>query len=212
MKTDTTSIEKATYISLESKAETASKLEEFLKKGSQLVGQTEPGTPIWFGLKENKNFAIFDFFYNEQGREQHFSGQVAHALKENASELVANGWDNGVVKNINNFDLIAINNFNKERVLSSKVANLIYFKTKPGKNNEVELFLQEAATVIDATESKTYFWVALKANDDTYAIFDTFPDHESQKAHFSGKVAERLKNNAEDLITDGWEKGIIANV
>ncbi|WP_244940895.1 hypothetical protein [Legionella sainthelensi] len=212
MNTDTLTIEKATYISLKSKPETALQLEEFLYKGSSLVRKTEPGTPLWFGLKEKEHFAIFDLFYNETGRETHFSGQVANALKENASKLVQNGWENGVVKNINNFDLVTTNHFDKRKILNSKVANLIVFKAKPGKNQEIELFLHEAAQVIDATEPQTYFWVALKANTDTYAIFDTFPDKNSQTTHFSGKVATLLKSNADNLIIGGWENGIIANI
>ncbi len=210
MKTDT--ITKATYISLESKPETASQLEAFLQKGSTLVHQTEPGTPLWFGLKEHENFAIFDLFYNETGREQHFSGQVASALKERAPELVKGDWEKGVVKNITHFDLIATNHFNKEKILNSKVANLIVFKVKPGKEQEIELFLHEASQVIDAAEPRTYFWVALKTDANTYAIFDAFPDQNGQKAHFSGKVAAQLKNNADRFIVNGWEKGIIANI
>ncbi|KTC82782.1 hypothetical protein [Legionella cincinnatiensis] len=212
MNTDTITIEKATYISLKSKPEAALQLEEFLHKGSTLVRQTEPGTPLWFGLKENEHFAIFDLFYNETGRERHFSGQVANALKENAAELVKDGWENGVVKNINNFDLIATNHFNKGKILNSKVANLIVFKVKPGKNQEIELFLHEASQIINATEPQTYFWGALKADADTYAIFDAFPDKNGQTTHFSGTVATLLKNNADNLIIGGWENGIIANI
>ncbi|ARB93480.1 hypothetical protein [Legionella longbeachae] len=212
MSTNTINIEKATYIPLKSKPETALQLEEFLRKGSSVVRQTEPGTPLWFGLKEKEHFAIFDLFYNETCRKLHFSGQVAKALKEKALELVQNGWENGVVQNINNFDLLTTNHFDKSKILTSKVANLIVFKVKPGKNREIELFLQKAAQIIDVTEPQTYFWVALKADADTYAIFDTFPDSDSQTIHFSGKVATLLKNNADKLIIGGWENGVIANI
>ena len=212
MNTDIQNIEKATYITLESKPEAAAKLEAFLQKGSQLVRQTEPGTPLWFGLRENNNFAIFDLFYNDLGREKHFAGQVANALKVNAPELVDGGWEQGVVENINNFDVVATNHFNKERVLQSKVANLITFKAKSGKSQELELFLQDAAKSIDATEPGTYLWLALKMDKDTYAIFDSFQDQESQKAHFVGLVAEKLKAHASDLIAKGWDEGVVANI
>lgn len=211
MKQNTT-IEKATYITLASKPERAVELKEFLQNGSKLVRQTEPGTPFWFGLQENNNFAIFDLFYDETGRANHFSGQVAAKLKEHASELLQGSWEDGVLKNIHNFDLISINDFNKEKVLNAKVTSLIIFKVKQGHNQELESFLRNAAPIIDSTEPQTYLWIALKMDNETYAIFDIFPGNKAQQAHFSGKVAEALKNNANELIQDGWEKGILANV
>ena len=212
MKTNINTIEKATYIPLESKAGANLQLEQFLQKGSQLVRQTEPGTPLWFGLKENNNYAIFDLFYNEQGREQHFSGQVAQALQANAKNLVNGGWEKGVIANVNNFDIIANNNFSKENIFKSKFANLITLKAKPGKSNELKLFLQGAAKAVQTNEPQTYFWLALKTDKDTYAIFDTFPNSDAQKAHFSGAVAVQLKLHADELIIGGWEQGVLANL
>ena len=65
---------------------------------------------------------------------------------------------------------------------------------------------------MNKTEPETYFWVALKTDKDTYAIFDVFHDKAAQKAHFSGIVASALQENAENLIVGGWEKGVLANV
>jgi len=205
-------IKKATYIKLANKPESQTQLNDFLQKGAELVNQTEPHTALWFALKGNHDFAIFDVFFDEQGRTQHFAGQVAKALKDNAEQLIQGGWDQGVLKNINNYDLIAANHFDKKMVLTSKEASYIVFKAKPGKSQEVELFLKTAASLINSTEPKTYLWVALKTNEDTFAILDTFPNKEAQNAHFSGEVAGKLKNNAEALIEGGWEKGILAHV
>lgn len=205
-------IHKATYIKMTSKQDSSLNFEQFLKDGAQLVRQKEPNTALWFALKENNHFTIFDVFFNEKGREQHFAGQVANALKKNAPQLVLGGWEKGVLQNVSNFDLIASSAFKKDMILTAKEASYIVFKAKPGKNHELELLLKEGSQLINKTEPETYFWVALKTDKDTYAIFDAFHDKAAQKAHFSGKVASALQENAKHLIEGGWEKGVLANV
>ncbi|CDZ77193.1 hypothetical protein BN59_01475 [Legionella massiliensis] len=206
------SLKKASYIKLVSQTEAQVNLEKFLEKGSQLIRQTEPNTLLWFALKGSNDFAIFDVFPNEDGRAQHFAGQVAKALKENATNLVEGGWENGVLKNVNHFDIIAASPFNPQTVLSAKEASYIIFKAKPEKSQELEQFLKDAALTIKQTEPNTYFWIVLKADENTYAIFDAFADKAAQNAHFSGQVAAELQEKAENLISDGWEKGVLANV
>lgn len=210
--TNSDTVKKATYIQLTNKPDSKKSLREFLIKGADLVRKTEPNTALWFAFEGQNHFAIFDVFYNEEGRAQHFAGQVANALKENSEQLINGGWEQGVLKNIHNYDLIAANHFDKKTVLSSKEASYIVFKAKNGKSQEVEQFLKTAASLIDTTEPNTYFWVALKTDKDTFAILDTFPNQEGQNAHFSGEVASKLKQNAEELIEEGWEKGILAHV
>lgn len=205
-------INNATYINMESKNESTSKFEEFLRKGAQLVRQTEPNTALWFALKDGNHLAIFDIFLNEKGRELHFAGQVAKALKESASQLVIGGWEQGVLHNISNYDVIASNNFNMDMVLTAQEASYIVFKAKTGKSHELELLLKEGSQLINSTEPKTYFWVALKTDKNTYAIFDAFHNKAAQNAHFSGRVASTLQKNAEHLIAGGWEKGVLAHV
>jgi quinol monooxygenase YgiN len=212
MKINAETIHKATYINMISKQDSKPTFEQFLKDGAQLVCQTEPNTALWFALKDDAGFSIFDVFFNEKGREQHFAGQVANALKENASHLVQGGWEQGVLHNVSNYDLVSSNDFNKDKALTAKEASYIVFKAKPGKNHELELLLKEGSQLINKTEPETYFWVALKTDKDTYAIFDTFHDKAAQKAHFSGKVALALQQNAENLIVGGWEKGVLSNV
>lgn len=205
-------IQNAAYIKMISKPNSSSNFEQFMKDGAQLIRQTEPNTVFWFALKKGHQFAIFDVFFNIKGREQHFAGQVANALKKNASQFVQSGWEEGVLQNISNFDIIASNHFIKDKVLTSKEASYITIKAKPGKNRDLELFFKEASRLIDKTEPQTYFWVALKINKDSYAIFDVFPDKAAQQKHFSNRVASELQKNAENLIVGGWEKGIVANI
>ncbi len=212
MKINAETIHKATYINMISTPDSKSSFEQFLKEGAQLVRQTEPDTALWFALKDDTHLSIFDVFFNEKGREQHFAGQVANALKINASHLVQGGWEQGVLHNINNYNLVSSSDFNRDKVLTAQEASYITFKAKSGKNLELELLLKEGAKLINATEPETYFWIALKTDNDTYAIFDAFQNKAAQKAHFSGKVASALQQNAQHLIEGGWEQGVVPNV
>ncbi|STY29158.1 Uncharacterised protein [Legionella wadsworthii] len=208
----TRTLQVATYIPMKSKENSALNIEEFFIKGAQLVCQTEPETALWFGLKENNQIAIFDVFFSEKGRDLHFAGQVAHALKENASNLILGGWEQGVLRNVNNYELIASSDYDKNTVLGAQVATFIAFQAKPGKNEELEFLLKEGAQLVNSTEPNTSFWIAMKTDIGTYAIFDTFRDKDAQKIHFSGKVANALQKSAEHLIEGGWEQGVVANV
>lgn len=98
----------ATYIVLNAQAGKEQALEALLIGAAQIIEQTEPDTLLWASLKINNNtFGIFDTFTDEKGREAHFSGKVAAALKAQADYLVVGGWENGVLKNIHNFEVIA---------------------------------------------------------------------------------------------------------
>ena len=61
----------------------------FLEGGLALVNE-EPGTTTWFALRLGPaEFAIFDAFEDESGREAHLSGKVAEALMAQAPDLFA---------------------------------------------------------------------------------------------------------------------------
>jgi len=98
----------ATYIVLSAQAGKEQDLEALLTDAAQIIEKTEPNTLLWVSLKLNTNtFGIFDTFTNEEGRAAHFSGKVAGALKAQAEHLVLGGWENGVLKNIHNFEVVA---------------------------------------------------------------------------------------------------------
>lgn len=98
----------ATYIVLNAQAGKEQALEELLTGAASVIKKTEPKTLLWTSLKlNNDTFGIFDTFTDESGREAHFSGQVAAALKAQADDLVVGGWENGVLTNIHNFEVIA---------------------------------------------------------------------------------------------------------
>lgn len=99
----------ATYIKLEAAPGQAEQLAALLTAAGPIVAETEPKTVFWAALRiDENNFAIFDIFADESGREAHFAGKVAGLLNEQSSVLVAGGWDEGVVANIRNFDILAI--------------------------------------------------------------------------------------------------------
>jgi quinol monooxygenase YgiN len=107
MKTNT-NIKIANYITLKAKAGQENDLAEFLAGGASAVAATEPQTLCWFSVRINQNtFAIIDFFANQAGQDAHLAGQVAAALKSKAEQLIEGGWDNGVLKNFQVFEVLS---------------------------------------------------------------------------------------------------------
>jgi|SRR5262245_7900240 len=76
-------------VRLEAKPGKEAEVESFLMEGLPIV-EGEPATTVWFGIRLGPStFGIFDAFPDEAGRQAHLSGQVAAALMEKASELLA---------------------------------------------------------------------------------------------------------------------------
>ena len=64
-------------------------LEQFLRSALPLV-EREPATVAWFALKLGPfSFGIFDAFPDDTARQAHLSGQVAAALMERTTDLLA---------------------------------------------------------------------------------------------------------------------------
>jgi len=80
-----------------------------------------------------------------------------------------------------------------------KVALLVRLEAKPGKEAEVEKFLNGGLSLV-GEEPATITWYALKLGPATYGIFDTFPDEKGRQAHLSGKVAAALMAQAPELL------------
>ncbi|MFK7740113.1 MAG: putative quinol monooxygenase [Planctomycetota bacterium] len=103
-------VREATAIVLDAAAGQERALEEFLCDGCKVVAQTEPKTLYWYALRSEDQpgrFLIVDFFFDESGRAAHFGGQVAAALKDRAEQLVAGGWEAGVLANVVHYDVVA---------------------------------------------------------------------------------------------------------
>ena len=166
----------------------------------------------WYALKNtNGSFGIFDFFPNEAGRAEHFSGNVAAVLNANSDSLVANGWDKGVVVNITNSSVLSYKEPSKDSANATQ-ATYIVLNAQAGKEQALEQLLTGAAQVIEETEAKTLLWTSLKLDSNTFGIFDTFTDESGRQAHFAGKVAAALKAQADDLVVGGWENGVLKNI
>jgi quinol monooxygenase YgiN len=81
-----------------------------------------------------------------------------------------------------------------------KVALLVRLEAKPGKEAEVEKFLNSGLAIVQE-EPATVTWYAIKLGPSTFGIFDTFPDDKGRQAHLTGKVAAALMANASELLS-----------
>ena len=72
---------------------------------------------------------------------------------------------------------------------------------KPGKEQEAEDFLKSALPLAQA-EQGTIHWFALKIDDSTFGIFDTFDTDEARQTHLSGEIAKALMAKAPDLFSE----------
>lgn len=99
----------ATYIELRAAPGQGNALAKLLTAAGPIVANTEPKTLYWAALRlDEDNFAIFDIFADDSGREAHFAGEVAGLLKEKAPLLVDGGWEEGVVAKVSNYRILAI--------------------------------------------------------------------------------------------------------
>ncbi len=76
---------------------------------------------------------------------------------------------------------------------------LATLQARPGKETEVEAFLQSASPLVQA-ETGTTNWFAFKVAPATFGIFDTFKDEQDRNAHLGGEVAKALLARAEELF------------
>lgn len=81
----------------------------------------------------------------------------------------------------------------------NKLGILATLQARPGKEAEVETFLQSAGPMVEA-ETGTTTWFAFKTGPATFGIFDTFKNEEGRAAHINGEVAKALFAHAEELF------------
>ena len=200
----------ASYIEMQAANGQTSAFAEFLASAAPMVRETEPGTELWFALQAGDTLAIFDIFIDEAARDAHFSGAVAGALNDNADTLVQGGWDDGVVANINNSVVLSAKA--PVDLDSATTATYIALEAAPGQAEQLAELLSAAGPIVAETEPQTLFWVALRIDETTFAIFDAFADNSGREAHFAGQVAGLLNERAADLVEGGWDEGVVANV
>ena len=200
----------ASYIAMPAAEGQSEAFAEFLAGAAPIVRDTEPGTVLWFALQANDTLAIFDIFADEEARNAHFSGAVAAALNQNADTLVDGGWDEGVVANINNSDVLSVKA--PVDLTTATTATYIKLEAAPGKGRELAALLTAAGPIVADTEPMTLFWAALQIDENNFAIFDIFADDAGREAHFAGQVAGLLNERASELVSGGWDDGVVANV
>ncbi|MGI8550240.1 MAG: putative quinol monooxygenase [Dehalococcoidia bacterium] len=79
------------------------------------------------------------------------------------------------------------------------VGLLVRLEAKPGKEAEVESFLNAGLPIVQE-EPATTAWFAIRLGPTTYGIFDVFPNEAGRQAHLSGRVAAALKERASELF------------
>ena len=163
-------------------------VKDFLLGGPALVEQ-EPQTVSWFAFQiDERTFGIYDTFEVEAGRQAHLTGPVAKALLASAEDLLES-FD--AKKDIRPIRVVASNH--KQGIHNKGL--LVIMKAKVGKSKAVERFLDSGRQLV-ADEPGTLSWYALKLDDTTYAIFDTFAANPWRDAHLEGKVAQALMEKA----------------
>ena len=83
-----------------------------------------------------------------------------------------------------------------------KFALLVELKAKPGKESEVEAFLEKEASLV-RTEPGTLSWHAVKIEGDhgAYRVFDTFDTEAARDAHLNGEAGQELVDKADELFS-----------
>jgi quinol monooxygenase YgiN len=82
-----------------------------------------------------------------------------------------------------------------------KCGLLVRLRAKNGKEKDLERFIQSALPLAEA-ELGTKAWYAIKINENTFGIFDTFPSDTERQAHLSGAIAKALFARAPELLAE----------
>ena len=85
----------------------------------------------------------------------------------------------------------------------AKFALRVELRAIPGKESEIEAFLQQGA-VLANEEPGTVSWYGLKEEGEpgVYTIFDTFNDEIGRDDHLNGELAKALGARAEELFSE----------
>ena len=87
------------------------------------------------------------------------------------------------------------------------VGVLALVEAKPGKEAEVEAFLESGRSIVEQ-EPGTVVWYAFRVDGSTFGIFDAFTDEEGRQAHLSGQIPAALGRSVRScwrrIRTSGW--------
>lgn len=80
-----------------------------------------------------------------------------------------------------------------------KVSLFVRLEAKPGKEKEVEKFL-ETGLALAKQEPTTPLWFALRFGPTTFGVFDAFADENGRQTHLHGPIAQALMAKAPELF------------
>ena len=80
------------------------------------------------------------------------------------------------------------------------VGLLVRLEAKPGKEEEVQRFLEGAQPLAEA-EPDTIAWFAIRMGPSTFGIFDVFPNDSGRQAHLTGPIGSALMAKAPELFS-----------
>lgn len=83
----------------------------------------------------------------------------------------------------------------------SEYALLARMEAQEGKADELAEFLESALPMAE-DEPDTTTWFALRLDESTFGIFDTFPHEDGRQAHVDGDIAAALFERADELLVD----------
>lgn len=83
--------------------------------------------------------------------------------------------------------------------MDQKVGLYVQLVAKIGKEQEVADFLKSALPLAQQ-EDETVAWYAIRIDENTFAIFDTFPGDEGRQSHLNGPIAKALLSKADELL------------
>ena len=85
----------------------------------------------------------------------------------------------------------------------AKFALLVEMKAKPGKEAEIEAFLEKEASLVRG-EAGTLSWHAAKIEGETgvYRVFDTFDVEAAREAHLNGEAGQEFVEKAGELFSE----------
>ncbi|MCD0484184.1 antibiotic biosynthesis monooxygenase [Streptacidiphilus sp. ASG 303] len=75
----------------------------------------------------------------------------------------------------------------------------VEFEAKPGKEDDVARFLEEAKAIVD-DEPGTLAWFAFRLGDSSFRIFDAFETEEERETHLQGGVRTAIEERGGELF------------
>lgn len=209
--------------------ETVSIERDLLPSGQNIVNQYEPNTPLWYGLKHtpllalkqvaNPNrFAIIDFFYDQAGLEEHFQGQVPSAVRDQ-SHRIQGGFEDGVLANANSYDILATPKILSDKIPYARYMSFTTLRASEGKQQDVRDLLLKGLRLANESERKTSFFAPCQSQKDPndFAIICIIDDDEGLNTHFVEPAVvpsalHKACKNDPNLVTEGFEAGVLANI